>query len=174
MKASGLGIDRLMLFVVGGVTLAVLAGIIFFSQSGQKTEQSTSGQVYSANDEERPKAFVQSLDFDLGKMKVKEQKQADFVIENKGEKPLELFKVSSSCDCTAGQVIIDGVKSPEFSMHASSSWRGVVKPGGKATVSVIYRPFIMPVKGPVDRQVFVNTNDPQNQRLMFTVRADVE
>ena len=103
-----------------------------------------------------------------------EEKAAQFTIENKGNKPLQLFKVSSSCGCTVGIITIDGNISPEFGMHNNSNWSGEILPGKTASLSVIYRPYIMPVKGPVTRDVFVTTNDPENKLLTFTVKADVE
>jgi hypothetical protein len=59
-------------------------------------------------------------------------------------------------------------------MHSSISWVGTLNPGKKATVKVIYRPYIMPVSGEITRDVYVQTNDPDNERITFTVKAFVE
>ena len=59
-------------------------------------------------------------------------------------------------------------------MHSKSPWTGTIEPGGKALLSVIYRPFIMPVKGVVTRDVYMETNDPTKGRMTFTVKANVE
>ena len=107
-------------------------------------------------------------------MKVTDEKTVEFAIENSGDKPLQLFKGSSSCGCTFGQIVINGDKSPEFSMHSKSTWTGSVNPGEKATLLVTYKPSIMPVKGEVSRAVYVSTNDPDNKELTFTVKAFVE
>lgn len=167
--------EKTIFYVIGGFTVLVIILIVVFSINEQK--QASGGlniASYSTTDSNRPKAKFDSAFSDLGKMSVKDEKTAEFTIENTGSKPLTLYKISSSCDCTFGLVDIDGNKSPEFSMHASGSWTGTVESGKSAKLSVIYRPSIMPVSGIVTRDVYVQTNDPENPKLTFTVKADVE
>lgn len=172
---STIGTDKLIFYIIGGFTVLLLVLIAIFSVSEGKQSQTTANLTsFSVNDKEKPEVAVSSAFSDLGNMKVKDEKSAQFTIVNKGMKPLSLFNVSSSCDCTFGQITIDGIKSPEFNMHSKNPWIGSVDPGKEATLSVIYRPFIMPVKGPVTRDVYVSTNDPKNGRLTFTVKAYVE
>ncbi|MBI2622231.1 DUF1573 domain-containing protein [Candidatus Microgenomates bacterium] len=170
MKISG---EKAVFVIIGGLTLLVLLVIVLFSL----TEQQGKGRQvtqYVKSDSSRPKANVASFSSDLGKMKVSDEKSAEFTIENNGNKPLSLFKISTSCDCTFATVTINNVKSEEFSMHGKSSWTGEVKAGEKATVTVIYKPSIMPVSGPVSREVYVGTNDPDRPKLTFTISAFVE
>lgn len=165
--------EKAIFFIIGGVTILVLILIAIFSiNEGKQSKVDT--VVYSVSDRERPKAQIPSLFADLGNMKVNDEKTADFIIENGGTKPLQLSKISSSCDCSFGKVTIEGKVSPEFGMHSRNNWVGTVDPGKKATLSVIYRPYIMPVKGVVTRDVYVSTNDPENERLTFSVKAIVE
>lgn len=166
--------EKEILFIIGAVTLAIFAGITVFSLLESKNE--TKGQVasYQTSDSSRPKVTASAFFSDLGNMTVSEEKTAEFIIKNEGDKPLQLFNISSSCDCTFGQVIINDAKSPEFSMHAKSGWRGEIKSGEQAKLLVIYRPKIMPVKGVVTRDVYVATNDPTSPKLTFTVKAVVE
>ncbi|MBI4991412.1 DUF1573 domain-containing protein [Candidatus Gottesmanbacteria bacterium] len=172
---KNLGTEKIIFLIIGGLTLFAVILIVIFSINEQKQAQTASALLtYSATDREKPKAVVSSTFSDLGKMKVQDEKTAQFEIENKGEKPLQLYKISSSCDCTFGQLTINDVKSPEFSMHASGSWVGEVAPGKKAALSVIYRPSIMPVSGTITRDVYVQTNDPEKSNLTFTVKAFVE
>src|SRR3989344_2564719 len=107
-------------------------------------------------------------------MKETDEKTAEFAIENYGDKPLQLFKVTSSCGCTFGTITINGQKSPEFSMHSKSNWTGSLAPGEKALIAVTYKPSIMPVKGEVSRAVYVSTNDPDNKEVAFSIKAFVE
>lgn len=130
--------------------------------------------VYQTNAISKPKATVTQVFADFGSMKVTDEKTAEFTIENTGNQPLQLFKVSSSCGCTIGTISINGQKSPAFSMHSKSSWTGTLDPNEKATVAVTYKPSIMPVKGEVTRAVYVSTNDPDNKELTFTVKANVD
>lgn len=169
------GSDKTILFLIGGFTILALV-LIGFVARGEKAEAQKTGQVvqYQSTDNQKPIASFEIETKDLGKMNVSDEKTADFSIKNTGTKPLSLFNISSSCGCTAGVVTINGVKSPEGSMHAKNSWIGTVNPGESATVSVIYRPSVMPVKGDVSRSVYVETNDPANQKLTFNVKAFVE
>lgn len=170
-----LGTDKIVFLIIGGLTVVALILIAIFSVNESKQSQgSTVVASYSTSDKDRPKVTVSGTFFDLGNMKVKDEKGAEFTIENTGDKPLQLFKIQSSCDCAFGVVTIEGVKSPEFSMHATNPWVGTVEPGKKATLSVIYRPYIMPVSGVITRDVYVQTNDPEKSNLTFTVKAFVE
>lgn len=172
---KNLGTEKIVFMIVGGLTLFFLILIAIFSVNEQKQAQgSTVVASYTASDKDRPKASMSSTFSDLGKMKVKDEKAAEFIIENTGNKPLQLFKISSSCDCTFGQLTIDDKKSPELGMHSATPWVGSIEPGKKATLSVIYRPYIMPVSGVITRDVYVQTNDPEKSNLIFTVKAFVE
>ncbi|OGF99646.1 hypothetical protein A2153_03755 [Candidatus Gottesmanbacteria bacterium RBG_16_38_7b] len=173
-KTGRFSTDKIILAIIGGLTVIALVVIVLFSANEQKQAKGSNIVSYTVNDPDKPQASVASVFSDLGNMKVKDEKSADFVIENSGNKPLQLFKVSSSCDCTIGKITIDGNTSPEFGMHSQSTWSGEIAPGNKATLSVIYRPYIMPVSGPVTREVYVSTNDPENKLLTFTVKAIVQ
>lgn len=172
---KAVGTDKLVFYIIGGFSVLLLVLIAIFSiNEGKQARRAANITSFSVNDKDRPQVEVSSKFSDFGSMKVKDEKSAEFTIENKGAKPLSLFKVSSSCDCTFGQITIDGVKSPEFNMHSKNPWTGSIDPGKKATLNVVYRPFIMPVKGTVTRDVYMQTNDPVNSRLTFTVKAFVE
>ena len=151
----------------------ILIGIVAI---GEQKESKKIGQVvvYQSKNQEKPVAEFDTETKNLGNMNVSDEKSADFVVKNTGTKPLSLFNINSSCGCTAGVVTIGGEKSPEGAMHLKNSWIGTVNPNDTATVTVIYRPSVMPVKGDVSRSVYVETNDPANKQLTFTVIAFVE
>lgn len=166
--------EKLIMGGVGIFTVLALVFIVFFAireGNGQKRANVT---TYGASDKKKPRFTVSSYSADLGKINVKDEKKANFEIKNTGSEPLTLFGISSSCDCTYGKVIIDGKESPEFTMHSQNPWTGTIAPGQSATLTAIYRPFIMPVKGIVTRDVYVQTNDPEKSNLTFTIRAEVE
>lgn len=169
------GADKTIIWIIGGFVVFILVLIGIVAKSEQK-EAKKIGQVvaYQAGDVQKPAASAETGIKDLGDMNVTDEKSADFVVKNTGTKPLSMFNISSSCGCTAGVVTIAGVKSPEGAMHAKSDWIGSLNPGDQATVTVIYRPSVMPVKGDVSRSVYVETNDPISPKLTFTVRAFVE
>jgi len=152
-------------------SLTAIVGSYFFLISGQKPQPVITS--YSLNDKQRPKVEAKTTFSDLGKMKVSEDKSANFKIKNIGQKSLQLSNVSSSCNCTFGQVVINGKESELFGMHNVSDFAGEVLPGKEAIIKVTYRPSIMPVYGAVEREVYVTTNDPGNSKLVFKVKATV-
>lgn len=164
MKNTVIGIVIILLIFGGGI-------FIFSFGDNKSTVQDVS---YSKNAKNKPIVEVKETNYDFGKIKVKDIKEKEFIIKNIGEKPLQLSKISSSCGCTAGKVIYNGRESKEFSMHSKGNEVFDIAPNTSVIVKVIYRPFSMPVSGQVEREVYVTTNDPQNQKLTFTVIAFVE
>lgn len=164
--------DKLIIGVIGAVVIVMLVGIVIIASKEGSTNSSIPS--YLSSDSEKPKVETDSLFADLGKMKVSDEKSAVFKITNIGNKPLSLFSISSSCDCTVGKVTVNGVSSPELGMHSTSNYQASLNPSESATVEVIYRPFVMPVKGEVGRDVYVKTNDPGNPMLTFSIKAFVE
>ncbi|MBI5358884.1 DUF1573 domain-containing protein [Candidatus Amesbacteria bacterium] len=120
------------------------------------------------------KVETRELVADLGEMKVADVRSKDFIIKNVGANPLQITSVSSSCNCTFGQIIYKNKISKEYGMHAPGKFVNEIAVGDAATVRVTYKPYIMPVYGPISRDVFVGTNDPDNPRLTFTVKTVVK
>ncbi len=156
------------LVVFFGVTIA---GALLFSASQKPPATSA---AYSDQDVDRPRAEVAENFFDLGEMSVKDIKTQDFTLKNSGTKPLQITNVSSSCGCTTGQIIYKGETSNEFSMHQKSGYVTEIAPQDEAIVRLTYRPATMPVYGPVEREVYVDTNDPANSKLTFKIKATVK
>lgn len=161
-----------MIFIIVVFSVLTIGGSYLLLVSDQKPSPDLI--TYSASDKERPKAEAKLIFDDLGSMKVSEDKSADFTIKNIGTKPLQLSRITSSCNCTFAQVIINGNESDLYGMHSPSNYAGEILPGKEAKVRVIYRPSIMPVYGIVSREVYVETNDPQNPKLVFKVQANVK
>ena len=164
--------SKILIIGLIAFSLVAIVGSYFFLAGGQKPQPQIAS--YSVSDKERPRVKAKTTSFDLGKMKVSEDKSANFKIKNIGQKSLQLSNVSSSCNCTFGQVVIDGKESDVFGMHNVSDFAGEILPGKEAIIKVTYRPSIMPVYGVVEREVYVTTNDPDNQKLVFKVKANVK
>lgn len=114
---------------------------------------------------------------DLGTMKTQDERSAVFTLTNTAQTTLRIWNVKSSCDCTFAKVKIGDKESGEFSMHGGgglANWMGEVPAQGKAELTVIYRPYIMPVVGRVTRQVTFDTNDPQNAKVQVEIGANIE
>ncbi|MBI5126972.1 DUF1573 domain-containing protein [Candidatus Roizmanbacteria bacterium] len=152
-------------------SIIVIGGSYFLVSGDQKSASAIAS--YSVSDKARPKAEVKTTYYVLGKMKVSDEKSTEFTIKNSGQKPLQLSGISSSCNCTFAQVIIEGKESDLFGMHNVSEFAGEILPGKSGKIKVIYRPYIMPVYGPIEREVYVTTNDPENEKLVFKVKAIV-
>lgn len=154
------------------VFITIIVGIAFLLTSGQKPQPATA--TFSAQNPDRPKAETPQTFYDFGEIKVSDVKQQDYTLKNVGSKPLQILNVNSSCNCTAGQIIYKEETSKEYGMHAQSGFVTEIAPGDTATVRVIYRPAIMPVYGLVEREVYITTNDPTNQKLVFSIKATVK
>lgn len=154
------------------VFIASVAGIAFLLTAGQKPSPAT--VTYSTRESDRPKAEQDKTFVDLGTIKVSDVKVQDYTLTNSGTKALQILNVNSSCGCTAGQVIYKGETSKEFSMHTQSGFVTEIAPGDTAIVRLTYRPASMPVYGFVERAVYVETNDPANRKLTFSIKTKVE
>lgn len=143
------------------VFILAIVGISVVLTAGQKTPQKT--------------AIVAPENiFDFGEIKVTDVKEKDFVLKNTGTKPLQILNINSSCNCTVGKIIYNELETKEYGMHAQSGYLMDITPNTEAKVRVIYRPSLMPVYGAVEREVYVTTNDPQREKLVFAVKAYVK
>ena len=98
-----------------------------------------------------------------------------FTIKNSGTTDLELTNFRTSCMCTEVDVTIADQKSPSFGMHTPTAWKGIVKPGEEALVSVKFDPLFHGPEavGPITRLVGFNSNDKNNSVGEFRLKADV-
>lgn len=152
-------------------SLVFIGGAYFVLLSGDKQAQVTS---YTQNDLNKPTVQVKESFFDMGTIKASNQKVKDFTIKNIGTKPLQLYNLSSSCGCTTVQIVYQNAFSKEFSMHVKSDYVALIAPQAEAKVRVIYKPYVMPVYGTVGREVYVETNDPVQPKLVFKIKAFVK
>lgn len=150
----------------------IITGLAFALTGGQKSKPET--KTYSVQDTDRPRAEVKSSLYDFGRMKVSEIKTIGFEFKNTGSKPLRILNINSSCGCTTGQVVYKNFKSSEYGMHAQSGFVTEIAPNDSASINVIYNPSVMPVYGLVEREIYLTTNDPLNQKLTFSIKAFVE
>lgn len=155
------------------VFFGIVVGLAYVISAGQKLTPAP--VTFASQDSDRPRAETAQTMFNLGEIKVSDVKQQDFMLKNSGTKPLQILGVSSSCGCTAGQIIYQGTTSREYSMHSQKGGLvAEIAPGDTAVVRLTYRPATMPVFGAVGRDVYVTTNDPDKQKLTFSIRAIVK
>ena len=149
-----------------------IGGAYFVISSGEKSQVPIVN--YSVQDKNKPSVEAKETSFDMGTIKVSDTKEKEFIIKNIGTKPLLLSEISSSCGCTSAQIVYKGTLSKAFSMHNQSDYVAQIEPNTSAIVKVVYMPFTMPVFGVVERQVFMSTNDPNNPKLEFKIKANVQ
>lgn len=98
-------------------------------------------------------------------------------ITNKGNEPLIINKIDTSCGCTSAAVIYKGVEGPRFSMamHGTNpkDWRQVIQPGEAAELKVYYDPNVhKELRGSVRRSVFIYSNDPRDNVKEIAISAN--
>jgi len=150
-------------------SLVFIGGAYLLVAGGNKPQGAIT--VYQSAGKEKPVVEAKETAADLGNLKVSEEKAKIFTIKNIGTKPLQLYNFSTSCGCTAVSIIYQGKASREFSMHAQRDYVSQIAPQTVAQVRVIYRPYVMPVYGVVEREAYISTNDPSNPKLIFKVKA---
>ena len=163
--------DTKVLWGAIGVSLLIIVGAVFALRGDSTPKRENLGTASMS---------IDKTEQDLGSMKVSDEKTATFTITNTSkDAPLRLWGVATSCDCTFATVTIGGQTTGEFNMtmHMGATlknWIGEVPPSEIATLAVIYRPKVMPVSGPVSRQVDFQTNDPKHATVEVTVKANVQ
>ena len=158
--------------IIGAIVASVLiiVGAIVVFGNDKKPQRESQGTAAMSID----KVFE-----DFGDMKGDEEKTATFTIANtSADSVLRIWNVSTFCDCTSATVTIDGKVTGEFNMpmHMKAdlkNWIGEVNPKGTALLKVTYRPKVMPVTGIVTRQTSFSTNDPKNESVEVSIKANV-
>ena len=152
--------------LIGAFTILTLIGGFFLATgSGPAKLGGGDGQAYTDH-----------TSFEWGEININGGNAThEFTIENRGTGELDLANILTSCACTSAQITIDGVVSPYFGMHSTSSWVGKVAPGKTATVSVIFDPLFHgpTATGPIERLISVKTNDPKNENMEFNLTGNV-
>jgi hypothetical protein len=102
----------------------------------------------------------------------------DFEFTNAGKSNLVIDKLSSSCGCTSGAIVYEGVVGPKFSMegHAEENpkdWQVEIKPGDSAVLRVYYDPSVHPdLTGTVTRTISIMSNDPVDFEVQATITLE--
>ena len=158
------------------VTILLFAGGLFLLSSGGQSDEAIMAKVkfYQKTDPGKPVLeLVGPNKQDLGSLSVKSEKSAVFNIRNSGQKTLQIYAGTSSCNCTFGQVTKANGKSPLFGMHDKRKFLVELGPGETGNVVVTYKPYLMPSLGLNKRIVSIKTNDPDNPEVEFDIEAIV-
>lgn len=111
---------------------------------------------YSKLGERAPaRLVVEPAAFDFGPVSAKVE--TTFVLRNAGEEPLEILGISTSCGCTRAWVD-----------------QTALLPGARTALYVSFDPNAHEgIAGPVVRQVYVRTTDPERPEVTVELRATV-
>jgi hypothetical protein len=102
-----------------------------------------------------PKAVMDEIKFDFGRMQTGETRTHKFTIRNEGDAPLEVVVGHSACQCTVGEV----PKEP-------------IAPKGEADVSISWTPKVEADK--FNKSIEIWTNDPKKSSILLTIDGMVK
>ncbi|MBI5448818.1 DUF1573 domain-containing protein [Candidatus Gottesmanbacteria bacterium] len=150
-------------------SITIIIGAVFFFGNDKRPKREQLGQASMTIDKKME---------DFGSMKGDEERTGTFTITNTSDSVLRIWNIVTSCNCTFASIVIAGQETGTFNMtmHTSGplkNWIGEVPAGQSAALKVTYKPKIMPVTGPVSRQVTFATNDPKNETVEVSIKANV-
>jgi len=105
----------------------------------------------------QPHVEVDVTRHDFGAIPQGEVATVQIPVRNTGKADLKIESVSTSCGCTTADV------QPT-----------VIPPGGEGTLTIRYDSGSHPDTGKIRRDVFVATNDPDEQEVVVIITADVQ
>lgn len=157
-----------MKLIIAAVGVSVLiAGLVVFLPG--LSNQPSGGQVKA-----------EPLEYDAGDVSMKAGLvKKIFNIENVGTGPLKIDDMQTSCACTSVVLKIGDKVSPKFSMPGHginpTAWSETLVPGQKAQLEVLFDPaFHGPgAIGPIVRDIYLFTNDPNNKKVVVKLSANV-
>jgi hypothetical protein len=112
--------------------------------------------VLAACGSAQPDIAVAATVYDFGPVKQGEVVTAEIAMRNAGNSDLKIEAVSTSCGCTSAQV------KPK-----------VIPPGSDGTLIIHYDSGAHPDSGPVQRHIYIASNDPAKKEVEVIITADV-
>lgn len=106
----------------------------------------------------QPKILLPETEVDIGTVVNGEIRTFEAVVQNAGQSDLIIEAVATSCGCTTAEVDPSTILSGGSGMLTVRFDSGAHGPGET---------------GPVTRQVFIRSNDPEQTEVTFTFNADI-
>lgn len=104
----------------------------------------------------QPDITVAATRHDFGQVKQGKVVATEIPMRNAGNSDLKIEAVSTSCGCTTAEV------QPE-----------VIPPGGEGRLIIHYDSGAHPDSGPVQRHIYIASNDPDEAEVEVIITADV-
>ena len=105
----------------------------------------------------KPDIAVAAKRHDFGRIKQGAVVTAEIAVRNSGNKELKIESVATSCGCTSAQV------KPK-----------IIPSGGEGKLLIRYDSAVHPDKGPIERHVYIASNDPEKAEVEVIVTAEVQ
>lgn len=126
--------------------------------------------------EKRPQIIIKPASFDFGRVTKKQGKISKiFRVTNKGNSPLIIKNIKTSCPCASVSLRVNKIKSPYFATKGSpEGWQAEIKPGQGAELELIIdlaSPHVKPEK--LIRDAAIISNDPLYPEITVRVEAEV-
>ncbi len=117
-----------------------------------------SGLLLTACTSTQPKIAIESNQIDFGEVVIGEVVSHQLLVTNEGNAPLEIHAVTTSCGCTQ-----------------ASLEKTTILPGGTTNLFVEFDSGAhdSDLLGPMDRQVFIASNDPLEPEVVVGLTAIV-
>lgn len=105
----------------------------------------------------QPDIAVAAARHDFGQVKQGRVVATEIAMQNAGNSDLKIEAVTTSCGCTKAQV------QPE-----------VISPGGEGRLIIHYDSGAHPDSGPVQRYIYIASNDPDEAEVEVVITANVQ
>ncbi len=109
----------------------------------------------------------------LGDIPQEPPTKLELTLKNSGDEDLIISALSTSCHCITAKIDGEGIESPEFSRHKNKNWQGIIKAEKSAKLIIEFDPTEHNVIGPFTRDIFISTNDPNNQDITINITGNV-
>lgn len=128
---------------MGRIGLQILAAAVLLS-----------GTIGAAAGQKGPLLRLSSREVDFGRVEQHQQLRDEIMMRNEGDAPLRILKIVPDCGCAAG--------APSDS---------VIMPGQEVSLGIAFS--TRTYKGPQNRRITLETNDPAEPKVVVRVLADV-
>ncbi len=105
----------------------------------------------------KPEIDVATKRHDFGRIKQGAIVTTEIQVRNSGKKELMIESVATSCGCTSAQV------KPK-----------IIPSGGEGKLFIRYDSGSHPDKGPIERHIYIASNDPEQAEVDIVITADVQ
>jgi LEA14-like dessication related protein len=126
--------------------------------------------------ENRPQLFIEPLSYDLGKIsKSRGKLELKVKIQNKGNEPLKITNLKTTCACTTVQLKNNKYVSPVFGTKgAQPGWETAIEPKKKGELIIVTDLNHAHVSlGQMMRTVEVSSNDPIKTVVNIEFKAEI-